>query len=102
MAQNKPPPDRTHEKYQRLLDSCGLLPPTRTAVVHPCDRSSLEGAVDAARMGLIAPLLAGPRSRIEAVATESTLGACDASASSGPSRALAAASAGRVPFAIGA
>ena len=41
-----------------------------TAVVHPCDQSSLEGAVEAARMGLIAPILVGPRARIEAVARE--------------------------------
>ena len=70
MAEEKPSPERTHDKYQHLLDSCRLLPPTPTAVAHPCDQSSLEGAVDAARLGLIAPILVGPRSRIEAVARE--------------------------------
>jgi phosphate acetyltransferase len=59
-----------HEKYQRLVDDCKSLPPTPTAVVHPCDPSSLQGAVDAARMGLIAPLLVGPRARIEEVARQ--------------------------------
>jgi phosphate acetyltransferase len=59
-----------HEKYQRLLDLCKALPPTPTAVAHPCDDSSLEGAVGAAQMGLIAPILVGPRARIEAVAKE--------------------------------
>jgi len=59
-----------HEKYQRLLDLCKTLPPTPTAVAHPCDDSSLEGAVGAARMGLIAPILVGPRARIEAVAKD--------------------------------
>ena len=59
-----------HEKYQRLLAWCKTLPPTPTAVAHPCDDSSLQGAVDAAQMGLIAPLLVGPRARIEAVAQE--------------------------------
>jgi phosphate acetyltransferase len=39
-------------------------------VAHPCDQSSLEGAIAAARLGLIAPTLVGPRSRIEAVAKE--------------------------------
>jgi phosphate acetyltransferase len=39
-------------------------------VAHPCDQSSLEGAVDAARLGLISPILVGPRSRIEAVARQ--------------------------------
>jgi phosphate acetyltransferase len=70
MAERKPVPERTHEKYQGLLDSCRSLPPTPTAVVHPCDQSSLEGAVDAARLGLIAPILVGPRSRIEAAARQ--------------------------------
>jgi phosphate acetyltransferase len=59
-----------HEKYRRLLDLCKALPPTPTAVAHPCDDSSLEGAVGAAQMGLIAPILVGPRARIEAVAKE--------------------------------
>src|SRR6478735_2321003 len=60
--------ERTHEKYQRLLDFCRSLPPTPTAVAHPCDESSLRSAVDAARLGLIAPILVGPRARIEAIA----------------------------------
>jgi phosphate acetyltransferase len=59
-----------HEKYRRLIDYCKTLPPTPTAVAHPCDQSSLQGAVDAARNGLIAPILVGPRERIQAVARE--------------------------------
>src|SRR5215470_6733299 len=70
MAEKQLPPERTHEKYQRLLDSCRSLPPTPTAVAHPCDQSSLEGAVDAARLGLIAPILVGPGKRIHSVAAE--------------------------------
>ncbi|RDK07690.1 phosphate acetyltransferase [Cupriavidus lacunae] len=60
-----------HEKYQRLIDYCRAMPPTPTAVAHPCDQASLEGAVEAARLGLIAPILVGPRSRIEDVARTS-------------------------------
>src|SRR5574337_1400849 len=63
-------PEREHAKYQRLIDFCKTLPPTPTAVAHPCDQTSLQGAVDAARMGLIQPILVGPRERIEAVARE--------------------------------
>jgi phosphate acetyltransferase len=62
-----------HEKYQRLIDYCKGLPPMPTAVVHPCDQSSLEGAVEAARMGLIAPILVGPRARIEEVARDNSI-----------------------------
>ena len=64
---------RKHAKYQKLIDFCKALPPVPTAVAHPCDQSSLEGAVDAKRMGLIEPILVGPRARIEAVAKESAI-----------------------------
>jgi phosphate acetyltransferase len=59
-----------HAKYQRLIEHCKSLPPMQTAVVHPCDPSSLEGAVEAARMGLISPILVGPIERIEAAAAQ--------------------------------
>ena len=60
-----------HEKYQRLIDACKSIPPTPTAVAHPCDASSLEGAMEAARLGLIVPTLVGPSERILAVAAQS-------------------------------
>lgn len=63
--------ENKHEKYQRLIDYCKTMPPLPTAVVHPCDASSLAGAVEAAQMGLIAPVLCGPAERIRAVARES-------------------------------
>jgi phosphate acetyltransferase len=62
------PVNMRHEKYQRLVEYCESIAPTPTAVVHPCDKSSLQGALEAARMGLIAPILVGPRSRIEEIA----------------------------------
>ena len=61
---------RKHVKYDLLIARCKSLPPTRTAVAHPCDESSLQGVMDAASSGLIAPILVGPRARIEAVATK--------------------------------
>ena len=59
-----------HEKFQRLIEFCRTLEPVPTAVAHPCDRSSLEGAIEAAKLGLIAPILVGPRAKMEAVAAE--------------------------------
>ncbi len=56
------------EKYERLIARVKELPPTPTAVAHPCEASALEGAVDAALMGMIVPILVGPRDKIEAVA----------------------------------
>jgi len=64
---------RARDKYQRLVDFCRTLPPLPTAVAHPCDESSLKGVVDAAQMGLITPILVGPRARIEGVAKDSKL-----------------------------
>ena len=63
--------DHPHLKYQRLIDFCKALPPTTVAVVHPCDENSLSGAMDAAKAGLIAPRLVGPRDKIEATARRS-------------------------------
>jgi len=60
--------DARHEKYHRLIEYCASMPPTPTAVAHPCDRSALEGAVEAARAGLIEPLLVGPEARIREIA----------------------------------
>jgi phosphate acetyltransferase len=57
-----------HEKYERLLERAKALPPLPTAVAHPCDESSLGAAIDAARIGLIAPLLVGPSAKIKATA----------------------------------
>ena len=59
---------RKHEKYERLIAYCKTLAPVPTAVAYPCDESSLQGALDAARLGLIAPILVGPEARIRAEA----------------------------------
>jgi phosphate acetyltransferase len=63
----------SHEKYQRLIDAAKALPPVPTAVAHPCDDTALAGAVDAAKLGLIRPILVGPRARIAAVASQRKL-----------------------------
>jgi len=60
--------DRTHERYHELIERARSVRPTVTAVAHPCDESSLRGAVDAARAGLIEPVLVGPAGRIREVA----------------------------------
>jgi phosphate acetyltransferase len=56
------------ERYHRLLQAAQGLPPVATAVAHPCDQVSLEGVVEAAALGLIAPILVGPPARIGDVA----------------------------------
>jgi phosphotransacetylase len=59
---------RKHEKYDRLIARCQGLAPIPTAVAHPCDESSLSGAIDAAEAGIILPILVGPIVKIRAVA----------------------------------
>jgi len=67
-------PIRSNERYARLLRHAQALPPVTAAVAHPCDDEiSLKGAVEAARLGLIAPILIGPPDRIGAVAERAGL-----------------------------
>ena len=63
-------PQKKHEKYERLIARCKALAPTPCAVAHPCDESSLRGAVEAGQMGLLKPILVGPKARIEGVAAQ--------------------------------
>ena len=55
-------------RYERLLERCAGMEPIPTAVAYPCDESSLAGAIDAARLGLIKPILVGPAAKIQEVA----------------------------------
>jgi phosphate acetyltransferase len=55
----------SHEKYDRLIAATANLEPLPTAVAHPCDESSLRGAIEAAQSGMIVPILIGPADRIK-------------------------------------
>ena len=59
---------RRNDVFVRLLQRCEGLAPVSCAVAHPCDHDSLLGALEAARAGLIVPLLVGPAARIRALA----------------------------------
>ena len=65
----EPPPS----KYDRLLARARKASPAVTLVVHPCDESSLRGALETAEEGIIVPILVGPADRIAAVAREHRL-----------------------------
>jgi phosphate acetyltransferase len=65
----EPPPS----KYDRLLARARKASPAITLVVHPCDESSLRGALETAEEGTIVPILVGPADRIAAVAREHRL-----------------------------
>ena len=62
-----------HAKYHRLLKRAQEVPPATTMVVHPCDESSLRGAIEAADARLIVPTLVGPADKIRATARQFNL-----------------------------
>jgi phosphate acetyltransferase len=65
-----PVADPPGSKYDRLIARAKSAQPAKTVVVHPCDETSLRGAVDAAAAGLIVPILVGPVAKIKAVASQ--------------------------------
>lgn len=60
-------------KYDNLIAAARAVPPAPTVVVHPCDETSLRGAVDSAVAGIIRPLLVGPERKIRDVAARFAL-----------------------------
>ncbi len=64
--QQAPRPDR----FAPLLAACATLAPVRTAVVHPVNEIAVEAALEAARAGLIEPVLIGPQARIRQAAAD--------------------------------
>lgn len=68
-----PDPGRKHDRYERLVKVAQGLPRITTAIAHPCDEVSLESAVEAARLGLIVPVLVGPAARVRNLAGRTNL-----------------------------
>ena len=60
-------------KYEQLVEKCHNLPPVPTAVAHPCDATSLSGALQARDERLIVPILVGPEAKIRSVAEKEKL-----------------------------
>src|SRR5262245_59390915 len=58
-------------RYENLLQRCAGLKPVPTAVAHPCEKTALEGAIDAGQKGLITPILVGPAKKIQEIAKSS-------------------------------
>ncbi len=59
-----------HESLRAILVRAAGQTPMSTAIVHPCDAHSVSTAAEAARAGLIAPILVGPKARIQKAAEE--------------------------------
>jgi len=60
-------------KYDRLIANAKRVAAAKAIVVHPCDETSLRGAVEAAKTGIIKPILVGPAAKINNVAREHTV-----------------------------
>ncbi|MFA1623878.1 phosphate acetyltransferase [Rhizobium mongolense] len=60
-------------KYDGLISAAREVAPAVTIVAHPCDETSLRGALEAAENRLIVPVLVGPAAKIQAVAAENGL-----------------------------
>ena len=73
MPDHPSPAARPHAKYERLVERARKHPAMATAVAHPCDAVSLESAVEAARLGLLTPILVGPAVRLTDVAARAGL-----------------------------
>ena len=67
------PPRMKGHHHQDLVRKAQGLTPIRTAVVHPVDAVSLQGAIEAAREKLIVPVLVGPEQKIRAAAKQAKL-----------------------------
>jgi phosphate acetyltransferase len=63
-------PAASRSKYDRLIAEAKRVAIARAIVVHPCDETSLRGAIEAANAGLISPTLVGPAAKINRVAQE--------------------------------
>lgn len=61
------------DKYDHLIEKARKVGPLPTAIAHPCDATSLRGALDSANAGLINPILVGPQERIAATAADNGL-----------------------------
>ena len=57
-----------HNLFKRLIIQGSSLEPVSVAVCHPCSEVSILGVVDAAKAGLIKPVLVGPLEKLKEIA----------------------------------
>jgi phosphate acetyltransferase len=64
---------RWGDAFAQLIKGCQECEPVTCAVVHPCDRDSLSGAIEAAKRGFIIPVLVGPEDKIREAAEQAQI-----------------------------
>jgi phosphate acetyltransferase/phosphate butyryltransferase len=55
---------------KNFLQRCQALEKIKVAVVYPCSQDALIGALEAAHLGIIEPVLIGPKSKIQKIASD--------------------------------
>ncbi len=58
------------DRLQAIIQHAGEGPPIRTGVIHPVNDVTLDGVAGAMEQNLIAPVLVGPKAKIEAAAAD--------------------------------
>jgi phosphate acetyltransferase len=66
-------PASSGSKYDRLIAEAKRTTAAKALVVHPCDETSLRGAIEAAETGLIVPTIVGPAAKVANVARQHAL-----------------------------
>lgn len=64
---------RRRDVFMDIFKTCDTCAPVTCAVVHPCDRDSLKGAMIAAARNIIIPILVGPEEKIRRTADEARI-----------------------------
>jgi phosphotransacetylase/acyl dehydratase len=57
-----------YARFRQLMQLVEGLEPIRAAIVHPVDKETLAGCLEAAKSHVIVPVFVGPRAKIEAAA----------------------------------
>jgi phosphotransacetylase/acyl dehydratase len=64
---------QTHDKFAAFVQRVKPLKPVPTAVAHPCSDAAIQAAVEAAKEGIIEPILVGPLDKIRAAAEQASV-----------------------------
>lgn len=62
-----------HQAYKEILDFCKTIPALPTAVAYPCSGFALSSAVEAAEVGILEPILVGPKDKMIEIAAKENL-----------------------------
>jgi phosphate acetyltransferase len=93
-TQPAPASTQSGSKYDHLIAAAKRVPTVSTIVVHPCDESSLRGAIESAEADIIKATLVGPAAKIKEVAAKHNLNISDCEIVDTPATEAAAATKG--------